>query len=69
MFIAPSPPNPKSMKYLLLALPILSLCTAKAQTDQKPAIQRAAMNYIEGFYKGDTVMLKQGIPKASLKTI
>jgi Putative lumazine-binding len=32
---------------------------AAAQTDEKPAVERACLHYIEGFYEGDTAKLIQ----------
>ncbi len=45
------------MKTLLLFLLSISIVGANAQSSEQPAVEKACLNYIEGFYEGDTAKL------------
>ena len=45
----------------------LFVSTAFAQNDDKSLIERAALNYIEGFYEGDTLKLHESLKPDLLK--
>ena len=50
------------MKYALALLLIAFALPVLAQdTDEKEAVQRAALDYIEGFYEGDDEKIKRGV--------
>lgn len=52
------------MKAKLLLLFVLFTIGAKAQSAEQSAIERACLNYIEGFYEGDTAKLIQCLSPA-----
>lgn len=56
------------MKTTLFTLSLL-LCTLTllAQQDDQAAVQRASLDYIEGFYEGDTTKLTQSVWAAVTK--
>ena len=45
------------MKTLLSLLLSISIFGANAQSSEQPAVEQACLNYIEGFYEGDTAKL------------
>ena len=45
------------MKTLLSLLLSISIVGANAQSSEQPAVEQACLNYIEGFYEGDTAKL------------
>jgi len=45
------------MKTLLSLLLSISIFGANAQSSEQPAVEQACLNYIEGFYQGDTAKL------------
>tara|TARA_R110000868_G_scaffold294140_3_gene554771 strand:- start:22782 stop:23225 length:444 start_codon:yes stop_codon:yes gene_type:complete len=51
------------MKNLFLLVTVLFISTTfiKAQTTDNELVERAGLNYLEGFYEGDTLKLKNGI--------
>ena len=50
------------MKITFLALLLTSVFCAKAQTNQdSELVTQACMNYIEGFYQGDTLKIKAAL--------
>ena len=49
------------VRYVLLAM-LLAPATAVAQTPvERAAVERAVLDYVEGFYEGDTVKLERSI--------
>lgn len=57
------------MKNLFLLATVLFISTTftKAQTTDSELVERAGLNYIEGFYEGDTLKLKNGISSELFK--
>lgn len=50
------------MKYLFCLLTIVMTFDLRAQTgEDKTGIERALLNYVEGFYEGDTVKLMESL--------
>ena len=46
---------------------VLFLSSANAQSNDESLVERAALNYIEGFYEGDTLKLKESLKPDLLK--
>lgn len=55
---------------ILICLGVLCLVatTGKSQSDQKPAVERACLDYLEGFYEGDTVKIIRSLKPSLYKT-
>ncbi|MBO3699467.1 nuclear transport factor 2 family protein [Roseivirga sp. E12] len=56
----------KKVLLILLMVTIVQLVWAQ-NTDEKKAVERAALDYLEGFYEGDTSKLKRAIAPNLLK--
>ncbi|MEQ9309117.1 MAG: nuclear transport factor 2 family protein [Balneolaceae bacterium] len=52
---------------LFISLLIFSQLSIKAQTNDSDLVRQAGLNYIEGFYEGDTLKLKNGISSELFK--
>lgn len=48
-------------KIFTLALFIIAIQLTQAQTSNKEGIEKACLNYIEGFYEGDTTKLQSSL--------
>ena len=48
-------------KTITLALVFLALNYIQAQSSAKEGVEKACMNYIEGFYEGDAIKLKESL--------
>lgn len=46
---------------ITLLLCVLAFNLSKAQTNHKAGVEKACMNYLEGFYEGDTAKLKESL--------
>lgn len=52
------------MRRLLLIVAVLALspvCLRAQQPDDRAAVQRAVLDYVEGFYEGDTIKLQRSV--------
>ncbi len=47
--------------FLLLALGTLTTTRARAQQDDRDAVRRAVLDYVEGFYEGDSTKLVRSV--------
>src|SRR3954464_13891902 len=52
------------MKYLLMAILVLSTFVVRAQSID---VRAAVLDYVEGFYEGDTVKLKRSVASSLFK--
>ena len=46
---------------ITILLCVLAFNLSQAQTSDKAGVEKACMNYIEGFYEGDTAKLKESL--------